>query len=420
MVDKKTASLSVIRQINETRIIELLRTHGALSRSDLARHVPMAKATVSRLISGLEERNLVRRIGEGDSRRGPKPVLYEFNAQAQIVIGIDVRRDECVAVATDLEATPVMRLRRPLANTQFATVAETLTEIVTEVRSSYPDKIAGVGLGIPGVYDDETDRLLRAHNLGWHDIQIKEQLEPRIQLPLHIANRANTAALAEKWYGAGQGYSNILYVSISSGVGAGIILNDELYEGSNGSAGEIGHLTIIPNGIMCHCGKRGCLETVASTMAIARRIHDEDPALLSLAADESTEFALRSLLQKLSASPDSSSPSGNGSVVADVLREVGHAVGIAIAHSISVLNPQLVVIGGLASYAPPFFAESIEQSARAHASHITEQATAVAHSTLGDDAVATGAAALLLSKFFDPYVDSFGITVGLNEFAPLG
>jgi predicted NBD/HSP70 family sugar kinase len=214
----------------------------------------------------------------------------------------------------------------------------------------------------------------------------------------------------------GKDYDDLVYVGIGSGIGAGIVLGGELYWGASGSAGEIGHMTIVPGGPLCKCGKRGCLEALASTIAIQERLK----TLAKATNNKSIAAIIGHSVDDLSSADVVKAAEAKDELVIQVLKGAGDYIGVGVANMINAVNPKCVIIGGFATYAPPFFLEAVRHSAQSHAFSISWQAVDILKSELGKDAVPIGAAALLLSKYFDPQVASFGLWDGvtLGEVSP--
>jgi glucokinase-like ROK family protein len=383
---------------NEVRVLHLLRTRGTLSRADISRLTNLTKATASRIISDLLGRNLVREVGMRSLGRGRRPVLYEFNTASAIALGVEVRQHECRAVVTELDATPLRSYNHTLPDTAVTTFVAFLEQIVATVNREFEQKLVGIGIGLPGIFDYQQETVVLAEHLEWENVELVKLIRARVPLSVYVVNRANAAALGEKWYGAGRGRDNLVYINIGSGIKAGIIVGGELYWGTNGSAGELGHMTIVPAGPPCVCGKRGCLEALASASAIVARIQGLIRAgrAGSLAATIDASggmFTRKDLLRAADA--------GDPTVMA-VLREAGEYIGIGVANMINICNPERVILGGLVSQAPTAFLETIRHAAQEHAFSIPQQAADIVAGELGQDAVAIGAAALLLSNYLQP------------------
>ncbi len=395
---------------NNLQILELLRTQGPLSRADIARSLNITKATSSRIMRDLEDKNLISKIGMGSVDYGRKPVLYKFNSDSHVVIGVEIKHESCLAVVTNLKAKPIYQLSRSLPDTEIETFLEVFDQIYDECQREFSDQVVGIGIGIPGIYDYEANRVILAEDLGWVDVNLAEMIHARTHKTVYIVNRANAAALGEKWYGSGKDCKDIVYIGIGSGIGAGIVLNGELYWGANGSAGEVGHMTISPGGPLCKCGKRGCLEALASTIAIQERVK----ALIRTTKNTSIEAIIGHPADQLTTADIVKAANVQDKLVVEILEGVGEYIGLGAAYMINALNPQRVIIGGFASQAPSFFLEAIKRSAQAHAFSIPWQAVEIVKSELGGEAAAIGAAALLLSKYFIPQVTSMEFWNGIQ------
>ena len=388
--------------VNQVRVLHLLRTRGALSRADIARHTLLTKATASRIIAHLLSRNLVREVGVGMLKRGRRPILYQFNTASAIALGVEVREESCQAVVTELDATPLRSYAYSLPDTQVSTFIDVLDQIIAAVRQEFPQQLVGIGIGIPGIFDYRRQTVVLAEHLEWADVELVKLIRERTSLNAYVVNRANAAALGEKWYGAGRGRDDLVFITIGAGIKAGIIIGGELYWGANGSAGEIGHMTIVPDGPPCLCGKRGCLEALASVNAILDRVRgliragrsDALAARFGPAGEALTRPALL-------AAAEAGDP-----IVLGALHEAATYIGIGVANMINICNPERVILGGLATEAPAVFADTIRRVAQAHAFSISRQATDLVVAELGQDAVAIGAAALLLSDFLQPSQNS--------------
>jgi predicted NBD/HSP70 family sugar kinase len=388
--------------VNQVRVLHLLRTRGALSRADIARHTLLTKATASRIIAHLLSRNWVREVGVGTLKRGRRPILYQFNTASAIALGVEVREESCQAVVTELDATPLRSYAYSLPDTQVSTFIDVLEQIVAAVRQDFPQQLVGIGIGIPGIFDYRRQTVVLAEHLEWADVELVKLIRERTALNAYVVNRANAAALGEKWYGAGRGRDDLVFITIGAGIKAGII-----------SAGEIGHMTIVPDGPPCVCGKRGCLEALASVNAILDRVRGLIRAGRSDALAARYGPAGETLMRPaLLAAAEAGDP-----IVLGAMHEAATYIGIGVGNMINICNPERVILGGLATEAPPVFADTIRRVAQAHAFSISRQATDIVVAELGQDAVAIGAAALLLSDFLQPAQNSrsFASSAAYND-----
>jgi glucokinase len=278
------------------------------------------------------------------------------------------------------------------------------------VHHEFGQDLVGIGLGIPGIYDYQRETVVLAEHLEWTHVELAKMIRERLNLNVYVVNRANAAALGEKWYGAGRGCDDLVFINIGSGIKAGLIIGGSLFLGTNGAAGEIGHMTIALDGPPCVCGKRGCLEALASTRAIVERVKILARAGKALGSGSFPSASIDALTrQDVLAAADAGDPA-----VLEVLREAGNYIGIAVGNLINIFNPKRVILGGLASQAPAIFLEAIKRAAELHAFAIPWQAADIVVAELGRDAVDIGAAALLLSVYLQP--SSSPMSVALSEF----
>src|SRR5581483_4355335 len=246
-----------------------------------------------------------------------------------------------------------------------------------QIRS---DRLLGIGMGIAAPVDSATGAVQSEGILpGWHGIRPAEEMQGRLGLPVQVDNDANLGALGEREFGCGQGVRNMIYIRLSTGVGAGLILDGRPFAGSTGIAGEIGHFRHRDDGVICRCGNRGCLETVASPAAVA--------ALLARSRKE--PVSVRSVLELVAA--------GDRGAQRAVI-DAGAAVGRGIASSVNLLNPDLVAVGGDLAAAGEVLLEPIREAIQRHAVSPAATAVRVQRGALGDRAEVLGAAALILTQ----------------------
>ncbi|MFD0827556.1 ROK family glucokinase [Neobacillus sp. M.A.Huq-85] len=258
------------------------------------------------------------------------------------------------------------------------------------------NRLIGIGMGAPGPVDYENGVILNVVNLGWKEnYPLKEQLEVTTDLPAAIENDANCAALGEMWKGAGGGAKDLVCVTLGTGVGGGVIIGGNIVQGANGAAGEIGHITAVPNGgAPCNCGKTGCLETVASATGIVRLATKE-----ILKGDLKGELAEKQAANGKINAKDVFDAARNGDQMAvKVLDEVTFHLGLVLANIGNTLNPQKIVIGGGVSKAGDILLNSVKQQFNQFAFSSVKESTELALATLGNDAGVIGAAWLIKNK----------------------
>lgn len=270
-------------------------------------------------------------------------------------------------------------------------VVDSVRKVRAEAGVS-PANVRAVAVGVPGLLDSAGEIVRFAPNLDWHEIPLKKMLMEKLQVPVFIENDANLAALGEHVYGAGRGKENLVYITVSTGVGGGLIIGGKVYRGFSGCAGEIGHMTVLPEGPVCSCGNSGCLEAVASGTAIARE-----------AAEAIALGGGKQILAEAGGDPEAITSAHVAAAAAkgdpDALRIITAAarfLGIGAANILNLLNPSLVVLGGGVMGAGDFFLEYIKNEAGRRSFQEALDGSRIVRSELGGRAGVLGAIALAL------------------------
>jgi predicted NBD/HSP70 family sugar kinase len=267
----RLATSETARQINRRIALNFVRLHQPMSRADLARQSGLQRSTVSSIIDQLIEEGWVTEGAVGHAPRGRRPRHLHLNVERAGILGIDLRPEATTVGLAGVDA-------RFVAQTRFATAADPdqfvndLAAAAVQVRTAHPRMLCeGVGVCLPGRVDP-SGMLVFAPNLGWGRVPIARMLEDAMQLPVNVDNAANACALAELWFGNHAArVHNIVAVTVSEGLGVGLLLNGQLVHGAASMAGEFGHVTIDENGPPCRCGRRGCWERYASNSAAVNR-----------------------------------------------------------------------------------------------------------------------------------------------------
>jgi glucokinase-like ROK family protein len=255
--------------------------------------------------------------------------------------------------------------------------AELVDRVLKEAKVDR-NGVLGVGMGLPGPINRATGQVGSSSILpGWVGVDAAEEMGRRLGLPVHVENDANLGALAEYVWGSGKGHSDVIYIKLSSGVGAGLLLGGRLHEGAGGTAGEIGHTPTQQGTAICRCGSRGCLETVASARAIADQ----------LGASRGEPVSTQELL-RLTAEGDVAA--------ARLIAEAGREIGVALAWLCNLINPDCVIIGGDLSAAGELITEPVFESIRRYAITSASEEVRVVAGVLGERAELLGALALVL------------------------
>ena len=248
--------------------------------------------------------------------------------------------------------------------------------------------VAAVGVGAPGVIQADKGIVVKSPNFpDWNNLPLKDQLEKTLGIPVFLENDANAAALGEQWRGAGQGIRSMILLTLGTGVGGGIILDNKIWHGADGMAGEIGHMTLIPDGRPCTCGNIGCLEMYSSARGIVQSFRE--------ALGETTGGVPDQLRQISSEQVYEAAGAGN-EIALQVMKDMGRMLGIGIASLINIFNPERIVVGGGVKDAWPLFIGATREEIMKRAFAVPAKRTEIVPSQLGDDAGMVGAAAVAL------------------------
>ncbi len=377
-----------MRRLGRLRVLQALTDAGEVSRADLMQRTGLSRTTISSLIFDLVREGLVREQSAAAAattspRLGRPPLVVSLNPSAGYAFGLDIGHDHARLILSDLAGTPVWDESVDLDVDSSAddTIAAATRLIADALRDTGIDRAAvlGLGVGIACPVDRRTGGL-RAEGImpAWVDLKPAEMLAERTGLRAHVINDANACVVAERRYGVAQLCDDVVYLRLSSGIGAGVVCDGRMLLGHDGLVGELGHISIDPNGAVCRCGNRGCLETIASPTSIA--------TLLSRSWGRAvTSAELIALLQA----------GDRGAVRA--LGDAGEAVGQTLAMTVMTLNPKLVVVGGELAAVGDVLLDPIRRALQRNSVSSQHRELQIMVSALGDSASARGAAALVLA-----------------------
>ena len=331
------ASSETARHINRRIALSLIRRHQPLSRAELARRSGLQRSTVSAIIEQLIREGWVTEGASAASARGRRPRFLHLNVERAGIIAVDLRPNTTRVGLAGLDARFVMQTDWPTPATPEE-FARALASTVTAFRGAHPDMIyEGVGISLPGRVDD-TGMLVFAPNLRWRSVNLRTLLESTIDLPVVLENAASACALAELWFGRHpDNVKDLIAVTVSEGVGVGLLMNGQLFHGTGALAGELGHVTLDEDGPRCSCGKRGCWEQYASNPA----------ALASYNGDGTRRSSSRTAPRPLQSFADLLRLAETGDTRAgEALDSMARHLGIGLAPVVTALAPQVVVIIG--------------------------------------------------------------------------
>jgi glucokinase-like ROK family protein len=359
--------------------------------------VSVSRATVSGIVSELIGAGLLEEVGEGESTGGRRPIQLQYQPESRLAVGVVLFDNQAQAVVTDMEGNPLNYDEFPLDGVTPDLMLVSMKKAVEHMLEEVPrDRVLGVGVGVPGIVDFETGVLELCVSKGWFagGIKVREFLEAELALPIYVANRSRVAALGEYQVGVGRGVSNLVYLFLGQGIAVGIVIDGQLYFGSGSSSGEIGHVSIVPDGPLCNCGNHGCLEVYAAEAAIvaqARALAKENPNSL-------VYQAVRGQLEQLTIEHVIQTAREGDLGALEILSEVGTKVGFAVSTLIDLFNPEMVVLGGpIGCKSGELLRQPIVEEARRRTLARPFKMAKIVSGALGTKAVAIGAAVLAIN-----------------------
>jgi len=378
-----------VKNFNKHVAVDLIRFANGISRSDLADQMGLTRAAVSLIVTDLLESGVIL---EAESRAVPSgrpPIVLEINAKRGLIAAIDMGATHINLAVADFAANILHKNSLPFDINQgpqvcLAAADRAFRDLLTAHGISLSDLYAA-GIGVPGPVVTNAGAVVSPPIMpGWDGYPIRESLQQMWSLPVSLNNDAELGALGEWAYGAGRGEKNLAYIKVGSGIGAGLILNQQIYGGTTGSAGEIGHLTIEENGPLCTCGNRGCLEAFAGGHAIARQAKE-------LAQSGKRTLLINYPVEKLTAREVAEAAQRGDLAAQEIITRAGTFIGIAIAGLINLINPSVVVIGGGVAQAGDLLTAPIRQVVRERSLRASEQSVRITTSILGRHSSLMGA-----------------------------
>jgi glucokinase-like ROK family protein len=392
----RTGDHTLIRQINLSAILSHLRENAPISRAALAEITGLNKTTVSSLVSELIENQFVREVGLESGGVGRKAMLLKLDPAAGCIVSGEIGVDFISVIAADFASEIVWRHQTRIDPTMGQeAIAERAVALLQQGVTGglcACSTLLGVALGLPGLVDQPTGTLLFAPNLGWRDVPVRSILEQTFDAPVFVDNEANLAALGEHYFGAAQGYEEVLYISAGVGLGGGVVHDGQLCRGVTGVAGELGHMTMDPCGELCNCGNRGCWETLVSQRALFRQVRQAMDAGQTSQLSEAVNGDFSRLTVPLVAD----AARAGDAVAREAFEAVGHSLGIGVASLVNALNPELVVFGGILSLAWEFLLPAVQEEMQQRALRWNREATQVVLARHGFDACVMGGLAMVL------------------------
>lgn len=394
---KKNIKNQILKKyLHEKKIINILYKGGPKSNKQISNYINLSPPTITRLLNNLISEGLVKDFGMGDSDGGRKPNIYGINPDSRYILGIDIGRNIRRFALLNFHnefVTELVCLPGKLENDPETVnhVYHQSLKIIKEAGIDY-NKIMGIGIVMPGLINTRTGRSYSY--LNYTDKPVSQLFEEKFKLPVFTENDSNLMALGEHAFGLAKGKKNVLCLTLVTGVGMGLILNGKLYSGKSGFAGEFGHIIIEENGLLCTCGKKGCLETLASEEALVRMakegLEKGCTSIITDIADNKLANITPEVILKAAGKEDH--------FAIEILSKVGHYLGKGIATLIHLYNPEMIIIGGKMAKAGQYLTDSIKQTLNIRTISQIREDTKIVTSELGEKASVLGATSLAMQR----------------------
>lgn len=342
--DFKLAKQGTSREINKQIALTLIGTHQPISRADLSRLMDTNRANITFLINELLGEDLVREEGRGIEKiRGRKPTFLYLNSRKSFVIAVDVRASRTFLMLTDSignQLGEVMTFPTEFNPSKFPSHLNSQIRRIIEESNLNIEDCAGIGIVVPGMLDRKHGRVMRAPTLGWHDVNLLSALQQEFgETEVHLENSGKACALSQVWTTGGVSplYNDIVFVSISDGLGIGIVTNGELMRGKHNTAGEFGHVPLSIDGPPCSCGASGCWEAYVSNPATISRYLRKNTSAFQPKSLETADFTINDLITR--------AKEGDSRALT-ALHSTARYLGLGIASIINAIDPSCIYIGG--------------------------------------------------------------------------
>jgi glucokinase-like ROK family protein len=381
----------VVRTHNAAVVLHQLRLYAPLSRADLAKRIGLNRSTVSSIVAQLLHAGLIHETAFQTDKLGRPGLSLAINPLGGCAVGVEIDAAGVRVFLTDFVANTVwcrrIRLGEGEPQETYLHCAEEMVRQALFQAQAQGLRVLGIGVALPGLVDVHEGELRYAPSLHWHDIPLRTRWNQRFGLPVLIENNANAAALGEFYFGVGQNVPNFLYIGAGATMGGGIVINGELCRGRGGFAGQMGHMTLDPNGLRCSCGRQGCWETLVGPRQVVEQYRMRSSHVAQVLHEEGDESCFAQIVHAAEA--------GDLAALA-VMQEMGHYLGVGIANLVNIFNPQLVVLGGHYSLAHETVIPVIKETIKQHSLFPMRTALSVLPSQRGVDDSILGAVALVL------------------------
>lgn len=391
----------LLSMINKRNVINVIRTKGPINKAEIAKEVELSIPTVMKIVDEFINKSIVRVTGKRKSTGGKRPELLELINDAFFIIGVDVGRSKINIVMMDLDGNVISQRRHKTGDTlPPENLIDLIIGLIQDVIDENCDEqceILGIGIGFPGLLNVKKGTVLFSPDFDWHNVQLIEPLKMHFGENVVLENSNRAAAMAESWFGAAIDSRYSICVNLGHGIGSAIMEYGELYKGSCGSSGELGHIVLKENGPECDCGNNGCLEALSSGNAIAKKAKElvrenPDSAIMELAQNN---------IENIDAKIVFDAAKNNDPLASEIVTEAVTYIGIGLASYINLLDPDMIILFGGMVNSGNILLDNIKETTKKYQMNFAGRKVKIVVSELGNNSTAIGAACLILKNFIE-------------------
>jgi N-acetylglucosamine repressor len=381
------------KEHNTNLVLKTIFDNESIGRAEISRITSLTRTTVSDIVAELITEGLVKEVGVGVSTGGKSPILLSLVADSRYLIGLDLARKKFSGAIVNLRGEIRYKVDHDIQGLDGEAALASVYAILDRLTHTSYKPLVGIGIGAPGLINTNDGVVVNAVNLDWKDLSLARPLQEKYNLPVLVFNDSQAAAMGEYTYGRDHSSDdNLIVINARNGIGAGIIIKRQLFQGDGGGAGEIGHVIVVPEGgLLCRCGNHGCLETVASAQALVKRMQTLVSQSSSAQPLQSPQEITLNTIQQAFMKADP--------IARQVVLESGQYMGMAISSLVGTLNIQrIVLMGDMTRFGQPWL-EAIQRTISKATLSRLAQDTKVEIGQLGGNSIILGSSAMLANNY---------------------
>lgn len=391
----------ISKKINRDIVLKTIYNYKPISRAEIAKIIGLTSASITMIINEFLNIGLVKEVNKVETSSGRKPILVDIDKESFYVIGVSISRKKVVAILANMDSEIIEEVsvcKNIFKNQDFIHDIIKLINLLINKNIVIRNKIIGIGMAVPGPINAKKGEIFnkqikKTPPFSWEMVPLKDEIYKEFKIPVFVDNCDNVSAIGESWFGSGMNFKNFVYVSFGEGVGGGLILNGRLYGGEDDIVGEIGHMTIDPNGLRCECGNYGCLELFVKNENILKKFN---------------EFAnknLESQLSKLTINKVEdiyNYQDKSDLIYQEITQYLTKYLSVGVINIINLLNPEAVIIGtnDLEEIDLDIIVNKISVLVKSRAYPVVKNKVKVLSSILGSRAPLVGSISLVIREFF--------------------